>query len=69
MENKFVTVDGFQVGYYVSGGKATWYSKLEKYGSDATIFIDSGETLLNSFTEAKNVNGRKNIIWRIYPRT
>ena len=54
MENKFVTVDGFQVGYYVSGGKATWYSKLEKYGSDATIFIDSGETLLNSFTEAKN---------------
>lgn len=54
MENKFVTVDGFQVGYYVSGGKASWYIKLEKYGSDNTLFIDNGNTIETAFTEAKN---------------
>lgn len=54
MENKFVTVDGFQVGYYVSNGKAIWYIKLEKYGSDNTLFIDNGDTVETAFTEAKN---------------
>ncbi len=54
LENKFVTVDGFQVGYYVSGGKASWYVRLEKYGSDNTLFIDNGTTIETAFTEAKN---------------
>ena len=54
LENKFVTVDGFQVGYYVSGGKALWYLKLEKYGSDNTLFIDNGEIIEIAFNEAKN---------------
>ncbi|WP_261511617.1 hypothetical protein [Chryseobacterium paludis] len=54
MENKFVTVDGFQVGYYVSQGKAKWYIKLEKYGSDNTLFIDNGDTIEAAFVEAKN---------------
>lgn len=54
MENKFVTVDGFQVGYFVSGGKASWYIKLEKYGSENTLFIDNGDAIETAFTEAKN---------------
>ncbi len=54
MENKFVTVDGFQVGYFVSGAKASWYIKLEKYGSDNTLFIENGDTIETAFTEAKN---------------
>ncbi|EKT4520362.1 hypothetical protein JE950_002007 [Flavobacterium psychrophilum] len=54
LENKFVTVDGFQVGYYISAGKSVWYVKLEKYGSDNTLFIDNGETIETAFTEAKN---------------
>ena len=54
MENKFVTVDGFQVGYFISGGKASWYIKLEKYGSDNTLFIDNGNTIETAFTDAKN---------------
>ena len=54
MENKFVTVDGFQVGYYVSTGKASWYIKLEKYGSDNTLFVDSGDAIEMAFTDAKN---------------
>lgn len=54
LENKFVTVDGFQIGYYVSNGKASWYIKLEKYGSDNTLFIDNGNTIETAFTDAKN---------------
>lgn len=54
MENKFVTVDGFEEGYYVSKGKAKWYIKLEKYGSDNTIFFDNGDIIESAFTDAKN---------------
>ncbi|MBZ4190647.1 hypothetical protein [Niabella beijingensis] len=54
MENKFVTDDGFQTGYFVDKGKATWYIKLEKYGSDNTLFIDDAETIDAAFTAAKN---------------
>jgi len=54
MENKFTTVDGFQVGYYVSKGKATWYIRLEKYGSDKTLFVTDGEVIETAFTNAKN---------------
>ncbi|MFC4739035.1 hypothetical protein ACFO3U_03420 [Flavobacterium ponti] len=54
LENKFTTVDGFKIGYYVSKGKATWYMKLEKYGSDNTIYIENIETIEKTFEEAKN---------------
>ncbi|RYG52261.1 MAG: hypothetical protein EOO01_06895 [Chitinophagaceae bacterium] len=54
LENKFVTVDGFQVGYFVSKAKVSWYLRLEKYGSDNTLFFDNAETVENSFTEGKN---------------
>lgn len=54
MENKFVTVDGFQLGYYISRGKASWYIKLEKYGSENTLFIDNGDIIETAFIEAKN---------------
>ncbi|MBO9617715.1 MAG: hypothetical protein J7539_01660 [Niabella sp.] len=54
MENKFVTDDGFQVGYYVEKGKAKWYITLEKYGSDNTLFIDNADAIDEAFTAAKN---------------
>jgi hypothetical protein len=53
LENKFVTVDGFQVGYYVSKGKSRWYLKLEKFGSDSTLFIDNLDIIATAFDEAK----------------
>ncbi|MBF4519255.1 hypothetical protein IRZ71_23145 [Flavobacterium sp. ANB] len=53
LENKFVTVDGFQIGYYVSGGKANWYIKLEKGGSDNTLFLNNGDLIETAFNEAK----------------
>jgi len=53
LENKFTTADGFQVGYYVSKGKAVWYLKLEKYGADNTLFVNDVESLESSFDSAK----------------
>ncbi|MDT0641644.1 hypothetical protein RM553_02255 [Zunongwangia sp. F363] len=54
LENKFITEDGFQLGYFISKGKATWYIKLEKYGSDKTLFINDLERIESNFIEAKN---------------
>jgi hypothetical protein len=54
LENKFVTEDGMELGYYVKAGKSRWYMRLEKYGSDSTIFINELQTIEDSLTEAKN---------------
>ncbi|MCZ2223351.1 MAG: hypothetical protein LC122_06945 [Chitinophagales bacterium] len=54
LENKFTTSDGFQVGYFIKSGKPTWYLKLEKYGSNNTIFIKDGDTIEAAFSNAKN---------------
>lgn len=52
LENKFRTVDGVEVGYYVSKGKASWFMKLERYTS-STVFIKSKEALVEAFTNAQ----------------
>ncbi|WP_228437758.1 hypothetical protein [Chryseobacterium sp. 7] len=54
IENKFITVDGFQVGYYVDRSKKIWFLKLEKYGSDNTLFINDVVSLDTAFNDAKN---------------
>jgi hypothetical protein len=54
LENKFITSDGFEIGYYVSSGKTRWYLKLERYGSDNTVFINDVETLTTAFEGAKD---------------
>lgn len=61
LENKFTTSDGFQVGYYVSNGKSTWYVRLEKYGSDNTLFFNSVDNIEQSMENASNkINELKN---------
>lgn len=52
LENRFITEDGFQIGYYVSKGKASWYLKLERY-SNSTVFIKNAEALTSNFPEAQ----------------
>lgn len=52
MENKFTTEDGFQLGYYVQKGKATWFLQLEQHGASATI-QDGPEMLEATFVEAR----------------
>lgn len=54
LENKFITEDGFQAGYYIRRAKSTWFLKLEKYGSDKTLFVKDMETIMVSFIEARN---------------
>ena len=54
IENKFISTDGFQLGYYISKGKSVWYIKLEKYGSDNTIFIENVDMVETAFNNAKN---------------
>lgn len=53
LENKFVSDDGFQLGYYVSSGKLKWYIVLEKYGSGNTVFINDVITIEKAFNGAK----------------
>ena len=52
LENRFITNDGFQIGYYVSKGKASWYLKLERY-SNSTVFIKNAEALTTNFSAAQ----------------
>jgi hypothetical protein len=54
LENKFLTEDGFQIGYYVSKGKASWYLKLENYSSKGTIFLKDGSDIELAFDNARN---------------
>lgn len=49
LENKFVTDDGFFIGYYVSAGKTKWYIQLDKYSSDNIIFIRDIDQALSLF--------------------
>lgn len=54
LENKFITDDGLQIGYYVSNGKATWYIKLKKYESKCTLFLNDVSKILAAFVGAKD---------------
>ncbi|ARV08192.1 hypothetical protein BTO05_00510 [Winogradskyella sp. PC-19] len=53
LENKFITEDGFKIGYYAGKGKVKWYAVLEKYGSDNTIFVKNYEDLELVFQSGK----------------
>ena len=54
LENKFITDDGFQVGYYISKDKLVWYMKLERYGSGTTIFLKDYDSVKLAFTEGES---------------
>jgi len=54
LRNEFTTVDGFQVGYYISEGKATWFIRLEKVGSDSFVYFGDVKIIEAAFTNAKN---------------
>jgi hypothetical protein len=53
LENKFISEDGFEVGYYIEKGKSKWYIKLERYGSGTSLFIDKSDGIEAAFNEAK----------------
>ncbi|MCF2487495.1 hypothetical protein [Dyadobacter sp. CY347] len=49
LENKYVTEDGFHLGYLIQKGKPTWYMRLEKYGSGGSIFLNQLTVIEDSF--------------------
>jgi hypothetical protein len=53
LENKYVTADGFQLGYYVTEGQGKWYIKFDRYGSDNTVFINDVQTIEVSLNAAR----------------
>jgi hypothetical protein len=53
LENRFVSNDGFIIGYYISKGKSTWFIKLDQHGSDNTLFLNDVTTLEDAFNGAK----------------
>ena len=52
LENKFKTVDGFEVGYFISNGKANWFLKLERY-SNSTVFVKNQSVIVEAFKNAQ----------------
>ena len=52
IENKFITDDGFRIGYYTTKGKIKWFMTLERYASRSTIWpkLENIESML---TQAK----------------
>lgn len=54
LENKFVTNDGFYIGYFINEGDISWYLKLDKYSSDSTIFLESIDSFDVLAIEAKS---------------
>ncbi len=53
LENKFISNDGFQVGYYISGSSAHWFLKLERYSS-STVFFSSPDAFVEAFANAQS---------------
>ncbi len=51
LENKFRTVDGFVVGYYVNKEEAKWYIKFDRYSGSA--FIKNQTVLIDAFKNAQ----------------
>ena len=54
LENKFISEDGVELGYYVSKGELGWYIKLDKYGTDNTLFFKDLASVKATFQEAKD---------------
>lgn len=52
LENKFITVDGFELGYYIFQSKVSWYMKLERF-SESIVLIKDKETLVKTFINAQ----------------
>lgn len=49
LENKFITMDGFEVGYYVSGNDSQWFIKID----GKHVFCKNVESLATSFKGAQ----------------
>lgn len=63
LENKYITEDGFSIGYYIEKGIPNWFVRLERYGK-STVFVKK-ETIAENLPaaqkkieELKSINGK-----------
>jgi len=54
LENKFITDDGFEIGYYLDNGDYSWFLNLSKYGSGNTVFLNDADKIEVVFNSAKS---------------
>ena len=60
-ENKYITNDGMQVGYYISFRDSGWFIKLDKYKTDSLIFFNDSKEILDGIQSAiDKINELKN---------
>lgn len=52
LENRFISDDEFEIGYYIDKNKITWYMKL-KDGNEGTVFLKSNEVIANALKGGK----------------
>lgn len=54
LENKFITEDDFEVGYFINKTKITWYIVLERRGSSSTLLVNDVTQIDRALFDAKN---------------
>lgn len=54
LENKFITEDDVELGYYLLNKKLVWYLVLKNYGSGNTLFFKDISSIEQSLNEAKS---------------
>ena len=55
IETKFVTVDGFEFGYYLANKKPKWFMTLENWGIDKTLYFNSSMSIETMLIGAKTI--------------
>ena len=53
LENKFRTIDGFEVGYYIEKKKANWWMRLEWFNHSLSIKNENLSTVVDAFKNAQ----------------
>jgi len=54
LENRFVTEDGFSVGYYVGDGQTSWFISFDKIGKGSDAFFDNAAIIEDMLKQAKD---------------
>lgn len=52
VENKYMTEDGIQIGYFVEKGRVTWFVGLDRFNIGRSLRLKSLESLEESLREA-----------------
>jgi len=54
LENKYVTTDGFQFGYFIKDSKCKWFIRLESIGANNILLLKDVNATENAFIVALN---------------